>query len=103
MTAPEYDSVPDSFDPDIDDDPYFDSHADIDYAYGLDEYAGVDEMNRRVVEGGHWWTCGMVYPSSHFVTRLRNKKRLFDSGNRPALQRRLLGPSTPDGLALIQV
>jgi hypothetical protein len=56
LIAPEYDSVPGSFDPDIDDDPYFDSHADIDYAYGLGdfgyvgEYADVEEMNRQVVE-----------------------------------------------------
>jgi hypothetical protein len=50
LTAPEYDSVPGSFDPDIDDDLYFDSRADIDYAYGLGEYADVDEMNRRVAE-----------------------------------------------------
>jgi hypothetical protein len=50
LTAPEYDSVPGSFDPNIDDDPYFDSHADIDNAYGLGEHADVDELNRWVAE-----------------------------------------------------
>ena len=64
MTAPEYDSVPGSFDPNIDDDPYFDSHADIDNAYGLGEHADVDEMNHRR-EGGigglvAWSTCPCI-------------------------------------------
>jgi hypothetical protein len=42
LTAPEYDSVPSSFDPNI--------GADIDNAYGLGEHADVDEMSRRVAE-----------------------------------------------------
>jgi hypothetical protein len=44
LTAPRYDSVPGGYDSDTDCGSDFDSHADVDYAYGLGEFGYVDAI-----------------------------------------------------------